>query len=153
MRKLLGRAKIFTSESSITAENVLEVLDKAMSVHRQNVADIQFLIDYDRGKQALPRPKVNRKEIDIHANSSLPDYIKRFKKGYNWGSPIMLIQRGDMEMHETEARRDDRGIAALNELLKNVVAVANNAHLPTAMGSTAFGAPTTWVDGLSVAGK
>lgn len=120
MRKLLGRAKIFTSESSITAENVLEVLDKAMSVHRQNVADIQFLIDYDRGKQALPRPKVNRKEIDIHANSSLPDYIKRFKKGYNWGSPIMLIQRGDMEMHETEARKDDRGISALNELLKNV---------------------------------
>ena len=39
------------------------------------------------------------------------------------------------------------------ELLKNVTAVANNAHLPTAMGSTAFGAPTTWVDGLSVAGK
>lgn len=39
------------------------------------------------------------------------------------------------------------------ELLKNVVAVANNAHLPTAMGMTAFGAPTTWVDGLSIAGK
>jgi PmbA protein len=39
------------------------------------------------------------------------------------------------------------------ELLKNVVAVANNAHLPTAMGSTAFGAPSVLVDGLSVAGK
>ena len=39
------------------------------------------------------------------------------------------------------------------DLLKNVVAVANNSHLPTAMGMTAFGAPTTWVDGLSVAGK
>ena len=39
------------------------------------------------------------------------------------------------------------------ELLKNIVALANNSHLPRAMGSTAFGAPTTWVDGLSVAGK
>lgn len=39
------------------------------------------------------------------------------------------------------------------ELLKNVVAVANNAHLPSAMGMTAFGAPSTWVDGLSIAGK
>ena len=39
------------------------------------------------------------------------------------------------------------------DLLKNITAVANNSHLPTAMGSTAFGAPTTWVDGLSVAGK
>ena len=39
------------------------------------------------------------------------------------------------------------------ELLKNIVALANNSHLPRAMGSTAFGAPTTLVDGLSIAGK
>lgn len=39
------------------------------------------------------------------------------------------------------------------ELLKNIVALANNSQLPRAMGSTTFGAPTTWVDGLSVAGK
>ena len=39
------------------------------------------------------------------------------------------------------------------ELLKNIVALANNSHLPRAMGSTAFGAPTALVDGLSIAGK
>ena len=39
------------------------------------------------------------------------------------------------------------------ELLKNIVELANNSQLPRAMGSTTFGAPTTWVDGLSVAGK
>ena len=39
------------------------------------------------------------------------------------------------------------------ELLKNIVALANNSHLPRAMGSTNLGAPTTLVDGLSVAGK
>ena len=39
------------------------------------------------------------------------------------------------------------------DLLKNITAVANNAHLPSAMGSTAYGAPTTLVEGLSVAGK
>ena len=39
------------------------------------------------------------------------------------------------------------------ELLKNIAALANNSHLPRAMGSTAFGAPTTLVDGLSIAGK
>ena len=39
------------------------------------------------------------------------------------------------------------------ELLKNVAALANNCHLPRAMGSTAFGAPSVLVDGLSVAGK
>ena len=39
------------------------------------------------------------------------------------------------------------------ELLKNIVALADNSHLPRAMGMTAFGAPTVLVDGLSVAGK
>ena len=39
------------------------------------------------------------------------------------------------------------------ELLKNIVALANNSHLPRAMGSTAFGAPSTLVSGLSIAGK
>ncbi len=39
------------------------------------------------------------------------------------------------------------------ELLKNIEALANNSHLPRAMGKTAFGAPTTLVSGLSVAGK
>ena len=39
------------------------------------------------------------------------------------------------------------------ELLKNIAALANNSHLPRAMGSTTFGAPTTLVEGLSVAGK
>ena len=39
------------------------------------------------------------------------------------------------------------------ELLKNIAALANNCHLPRAMGSTAFGAPSVLVEGLSVAGK
>ena len=39
------------------------------------------------------------------------------------------------------------------ELLKNIEALANNSHLPRAMGSTAFGAPSTLVSGLSIAGK
>ena len=39
------------------------------------------------------------------------------------------------------------------ELLKNITAVADNVDLPRAMGSTAFGAPSVLVEGLSVAGK
>ena len=39
------------------------------------------------------------------------------------------------------------------QLLQNVTALANNSHIPSPMGSTAFGAPTTWISGLSVAGK
>ena len=39
------------------------------------------------------------------------------------------------------------------DLLKNVVALADNCQLPRAMGMTAFGAPTVLVEGLSIAGK
>ena len=39
------------------------------------------------------------------------------------------------------------------ELLKNITALANNSHLPRAMGSTAVGAPSVLVEGLSIAGK
>lgn len=39
------------------------------------------------------------------------------------------------------------------ELLKNIVALADNCQLPNAMGMTAFGAPSVLVEGLSVAGK
>ena len=39
------------------------------------------------------------------------------------------------------------------DLLKNITALANNCHLPRAMGKTAFGSPSVLVDGLSIAGK
>ena len=39
------------------------------------------------------------------------------------------------------------------DLLKNIVALANNCELPMAMGKTAFGSPSVLVDGLSIAGK
>ena len=39
------------------------------------------------------------------------------------------------------------------DLLKNIAAVADNVELPMAMGKTAFGAPSTLVEGLSIAGK
>ncbi len=39
------------------------------------------------------------------------------------------------------------------ELLKNIVALADNCHLPRAMGSTTFGSPSVLVEGLTVAGK
>lgn len=38
-------------------------------------------------------------------------------------------------------------------LLQDIVAVAKDSHLPSPLGTTAFGAPTTLVRGLSIAGK
>ena len=39
------------------------------------------------------------------------------------------------------------------DLLKNITALADNCHLPQALGKTAFGSPSVLVEGLSIAGK
>lgn len=116
---LKGRKKIYTDYENIDRNNIIEVLQKAYSQHRQNASEIQFLIDYEHGIQPLKRDKIIRPEINICVNSSLPNYIKKFKIGYNWGNPIMLIQRGNKELHNTNPDIDDTGISALNEILKN----------------------------------
>lgn len=46
---LLGRQKIYTDVEKIDKNNVVDVLQKAYAKHRQNVLDIQYLIDYERG--------------------------------------------------------------------------------------------------------
>ena len=119
-RGMLGRRKIYTNFKVITRENIIDVLKKAYSQHRQNAYDMQFLIDYERGLQPLKRPKTVRKDINIQITSSLPNYIKEFNIGYNWGSTVMLVQRGNNEIHGTDANTDDLGISALNEQLKNI---------------------------------
>lgn len=116
---LKGRQKIFTDVDQIDRTNIVEVLQKAYAKHRQNVFEIQKLIDFEAGEQPLQREKTVRPEINIVVNSGLPNYIKKFKIGYNWGSPIMLVQRGNKEFHNTDSDVDDTGISALNEVLRN----------------------------------
>ena len=48
---LTGRRKIKTTVREITADNVKDVLSKALYLHNQNAAEITYLWDYYRGKQ------------------------------------------------------------------------------------------------------
>lgn len=116
---LLGRQKIFTDEREINRDNIISVLRKAYSAHLQNALEIQYLIDYERGIQPLKREKTVRKDIDIVVTDDIANYIKKFNVGYFWSSPIMLVQRGNNEMHGTNSEVDSSGITALNEMLKN----------------------------------
>lgn len=119
MFKKAGRIKIYTDQREITRENVLSVLRKAYAKHRINACDIQFLMDYERGDQPLQRTKYIRPDIDIQTNDNLANYIKEFKIGYFWGTPVTYVQRGDKEHHETDEDTDSVGISALNEMIKN----------------------------------
>lgn len=114
-----GRAKIYTTEKEITRANILDVLQDAFSVHQKNRAEIEFLINYERGYQPLKRTKIIRPEINIEDTDNVASYVKEFKQGYFWGEPAFLVQRGNNEAHGTDEEADSYGIAELNELLMN----------------------------------
>lgn len=116
---LLGRKRILCDEKEITKENIISVLRKAYLKHCQNAREIQFLLDYEKGIQPLVREKIVRSDIDIRTTDNMANYVKEFKIGYFWGSPVLLIQRGNKGLHNTDPNIDDDGINALNEMLRN----------------------------------
>ena len=50
---LTGRRKIRTAVREITAENVREVLEKALAVHCANCGEITYLWEYYKGSQDI----------------------------------------------------------------------------------------------------
>ena len=109
---LLGRQVIKTDVDKIDAENIIEVLRKAYTQHEVNARDCKFLLEYEKGNQPLQREKKIRPEIDIEDIDNVANEITTFKKGYHWGNPITLVQRGSKDSgtdNEAEA------ITLLNE--------------------------------------
>ena len=95
---MFGRRKIYTDEAEITAENVVDVLNKAMSVHALNQSEIQYLWDYYRGKTPiLGKTKEVRENINHKINVNRANEIVSFKLGYGFGEPIQYIRRGSDE--------------------------------------------------------
>ena len=105
----LGRLNIYTSEPYITRDNLIDVLSAAKSTHQMNASDMKKLLDYEKGKQELPRVKKVRPDIDICDVDNIANQITEFKLGYDWGYPISLIQRGQNDKHNSDS------IALLND--------------------------------------
>lgn len=117
--KVCGRAKIYTDQKVIDRTNIIDVLIDTYKDHLSIAEEIAFLFAYEKGNQPLKREKLIRKDIDIKAQLNIANDIKEFKLDYGWSSPIMLIQRGDKECHDSDGEQDDNGINALNEMLRN----------------------------------
>ena len=115
---LKGRREIFTDVREITKENISKVLADAFEVHLQNVAEIKYLQDYERGVQPILRrvkeirPEINNKIVENHAAE-----ITAFKVGYVFGSPITFVQRASVDIHGNNGTVDDKKIAILNEMM------------------------------------
>lgn len=94
-RQMFGRTQIFTDVDVITAENVVPVLEKALTTHAQNQSEIQYLWDYYRGKTPiLGKIKEVRESINHKINVNRANEIVTFKRGYGFGEPIQYIRRG-----------------------------------------------------------
>lgn len=105
----LGRVNIYTSEPYVTADNLINVLTEAKGQHMSNVADMNRLLNYEKGDQILPRVKKVRPEINIIDIDNIANQITEFKLGYVWGYPISLVQRGQKE------KKNSDEIALLND--------------------------------------
>lgn len=98
-RTLFGRRVIYTDVAEINAGNIIDVLQKALFVHLQNSADIDYLYRYYRGDQPVlyrekeVRPEICNKVVENRANE-----IVSFKVGYLMGEPIQYVSRSDDKM-------------------------------------------------------
>lgn len=122
-RQLFGRAKIYTDVDNITAENVVDVLNKAVEVHNKNRGEIQYLWDYYCGKTPiLNKTKEVRENINHKIAVNRANEIVSFKRGYGFGEPIQYIRRGS-----DETLTDD--IKLLNEYMFTVNKHAEDSTL------------------------
>ena len=110
-RQLFGRDVITIDEVAFTNKNIVETLDKVMSIHTKNRNDIQYLWDYYRGKQPiLSRKKKVRPEICNRIVENRANEIVSFKVGYLCGEPIQYIGRNGSESIS-------KAISELNEMM------------------------------------
>ena len=110
-RQMFGRRVIKTSVTEITESNVLEVLQKALSVHELNRSEIEYLWNYYKGNQpVLKRTKEVRPEICNRIVENRANEIVSFKVGYLCGEPIQYVGRNTSE-------EVTKQITLLNELM------------------------------------
>ena len=110
-RTMYGRRVITTDVEEITAENVVDVLRKAMGTHELNRGEMEYLWNYYRGKQPiLAREKTVRPEICNRVVENRANEIVSFKVGYLCGEPIQYVGRNCDEAIS-------QGISTLNEYM------------------------------------
>ena len=88
-KHLFGRKVILTSADSITAENVVKVVEQAYETHLLNRSDIEYLWKYYKGDQPSRwRTREVRDELTAHIVENRANEITVFKCGYLVGKPI-----------------------------------------------------------------
>lgn len=90
-----GRKVIYTNKRKITEDNIVEELNKALTIHRQNAREIDYLERYYRGDQPiLYRKKVNRPEVNNKVPINLAYLVVERKTAEMFAEPMQYVLRG-----------------------------------------------------------
>ena len=116
-----GRHKIYTMESTITSENVVDVVRVAYNDHLLNQAEITRLYKYYKGEQPVwNRKKVVRPEIVNYVMENHAYAVVAFFSGYGFSDPIQYTRRGEVTSEDkvgANARETSVNIMSLNEFM------------------------------------
>lgn len=112
-RNQFGREVIYTNAKSINRDNLLKELGKALSIHRQNKREIDYLYNYYKGNQpVLYRTKTIRPEINNKVVANTAFFIVETKVADIASEPIQYVLRG---VDETKSQM----VADLNTFMEN----------------------------------
>lgn len=90
-----GRRVIYTNKNQITANNIVEELNKALAIHHANAREIEYLDRYYRGDQPiLYRKKVNRPDVNNKIALNLAYELVERKTAEICAEPIQYVLRG-----------------------------------------------------------
>lgn len=92
---IYGREVIFTRKNRIDNTNIVEELERALAIHRQNAMEIDYLDKYYRGDQPiLYREKKVRPEVNNKIVENLAMFIVETKTSEMAGEPIQYVLHG-----------------------------------------------------------
>ena len=98
-----GRKIIYTRQRQITWRNIVDELNKALAIHRQNATEIEYLDRYYRGDQPiLYRKKVNRPEVNNKIAVNLAYELVERKTADICAEPIQYVLRGTNDKKSDE---------------------------------------------------
>lgn len=92
---LHGRRKIYTDHKVVDATNIVKVIESAYPTHERNRNEIQYLLDYYKGKQDIrEKKKIVRPEINNKVTVNRANEIVTFKTSYLLSGPVQYVSGG-----------------------------------------------------------
>lgn len=112
-----GRRTMVTDDV-ISEKNIGRIVQEAMQLHEENRREIAYLMQYERGVQPIrKREKTVRSDINHKVCVNHASSIVAFKTGYEFGTPLTIVQRADKDISGNPPDVEDKRVAALNEML------------------------------------